>query len=123
MSYLWHLLTESLDIGIRALSSLAGRSRHRAASPRRQSSSFLGERARRWGGPPGLTGRDGIAIAVAAARRNCGGENARGNQRLCERVRGGTPRVAAARATRERHDVRDLVGSSWTGIAAALAVT
>jgi len=29
---------------------------------------LLGERARRWGGPPGLTGRDGTAIAVAAAR-------------------------------------------------------
>ena len=27
-------------------------------------------------------------------------ENARGNQRLCERVRGGTPRVAAARPSR-----------------------
>ena len=29
---------------------------------------LLGERARRWGGPPGLTGGDGTAIAVAAAR-------------------------------------------------------
>jgi len=29
------------------------RSRHRAARPRRQSSSFLGERARRWGAPRG----------------------------------------------------------------------
>jgi len=27
------------------------RSRHRAARPRRQSPSFLGERARRWGAP------------------------------------------------------------------------
>jgi cytochrome P450 len=50
--------------------------------------------------------RHSINSLACVDRFLCGAVNARGNQRLCERVRGGTPRVAAARPPHEHRATR-----------------
>jgi hypothetical protein len=89
------------------------RSRHRAARPRvgplrraqpRRGGPPAGRREAPW--PAGLTGGESTETAAAAAREGTAEQRTPGGRAEAERVRRGTPSVAAARTTRPRGRTR-----------------